>query len=101
VTAIKKRRRAALAALAGMAALGGAAIAMAQSSGGIYDLSFSGISGGGGNSTGGSYALLGSIGQPLAGNASQGTYTLNGGFLGGGSSKVVRFMPSLSRDGLQ
>ena len=85
-----------------VAALGLAAAAVAQSSGGIYDLSFSGINGGGGNSTGGSYALLGSIGQPIAGNASQGTYTLNGGFLGGGGpSKVLRFMPSLSRDGVQ
>ncbi len=101
MTGIRGRRQTVLAAVAGLVALAGTAIALAQSSGGIYDLSFSGITGGGGDSSGGSYALTGSIGQPLAGNSSQGTYALSGGLLGGGSSKVLRFLPSLSSDGVQ
>jgi hypothetical protein len=50
-------------------------------SGGTYDLTWSTIDGGGGMfSTGGTYELSGTIGQPDAGTQSGGTYTLNGGF---------------------
>ena len=38
------------------------------------------VDGGGGTSTGGSYALSGTIGQPDAGTMSGGQYTLAGGF---------------------
>ena len=38
------------------------------------------IDGGGGTSSGGSYTLSGTIGQPDAGTLSGGTYTLEGGF---------------------
>jgi hypothetical protein len=49
--------------------------------GGGYDLTWSSIDGGGAMfSTGGSYSLGGSIGQPDAGTLSGGGYTLNGGF---------------------
>ena len=48
-----------------------------------YDLSWYTIDGGGATfSTGGSYSLGGSIGQPDAGSLSGGSYTLNGGFWG-------------------
>src|SRR5438045_6444519 len=51
--------------------------------GGSYDLSWSTIDGGGGTfSTGGSYSLGGTIGQPDAGSMSGGAYTLTGGFWG-------------------
>jgi hypothetical protein len=50
-------------------------------SGGTYDLTWSTIDGGGGMfSTGGTYELSGTIGQPDAGKLSGGIYTLNGGF---------------------
>jgi hypothetical protein len=38
------------------------------------------IDGGGGTSSGGTYTLSGTIGQPDAGTSSGGTYTLQGGF---------------------
>lgn len=58
----------------------GARPANAQSGGG-YDLTWNSIDGGGMIfSTGGTYSLGGTIGQPDAGTMSGGTYTLNGGF---------------------
>ncbi len=49
-----------------------------------YDLSWYTLDGGGATfSTGGSYSLGGSIGQPDAGSLSGGSYQLNGGFWGG------------------
>lgn len=60
-----------------------AGIALAQSGGG-YDLSWSTVDGGGATfSTGGTYALGGTAGQPDAGLLSGGTYALQGGFWGG------------------
>src|SRR5579883_103369 len=47
-----------------------------------YDLSWYKIAGGGGTSTGGSYTVSGTIGQPDAGTLSGGPYTLTGGFWG-------------------
>lgn len=47
-----------------------------------YDVSWWTIDGGGGTSTGGSYALSGTIGQPEAGVMNGGSYTLAGGFWG-------------------
>jgi hypothetical protein len=51
--------------------------------GGLFDLSWSTIAGGGGSSSGGSYALGGTAGQPDAGVSAGGTFTLGGGFWGG------------------
>jgi hypothetical protein len=48
--------------------------------GGVYDLSWSKIAGGGGTSSGGIFSLGGSIGQPDAGRMEGGAYVLNGGF---------------------
>ena len=50
-----------------------------------YDLSWWTADGGGGTfSSGGSYSLGGTIGQPDAGLLAGGDYTLGGGFWGGG-----------------
>jgi hypothetical protein len=55
-------------------------VASAQS-GGPYDLSWYTIDGGGGTSSGGSYTLSGTIGQPDAGGPMVGgSYSLTGGF---------------------
>jgi len=54
--------------------------ASAQSGGG-YNLTWNTFDGGGATfSTGGTYSLGGTIGQPDAGSLSGGSYTLNGGF---------------------
>jgi hypothetical protein len=61
----------------------GVSIGQAQSGGG-YNLTWNTIDGGGATfSTGGSYSLGGTIGQPDAGLMSGGSYTLAGGFWGG------------------
>jgi hypothetical protein len=53
--------------------------------GGIYNLTNGTIASGGATfSTGGSYRVGGSIGQPTAGGMSDGIYMLGGGFWGGG-----------------
>jgi hypothetical protein len=55
-------------------------LAMAQS-GGVYDLTWNSVDGGGGGLlTGGSYTLNGTVGQHEAGSLSGGAYTLVGGF---------------------
>ena len=59
-----------------------------------YDLSWYTIDGGGATfSTGGSYSLGGTIGQPDAGALSGGPYTLNGGFWGGTSINHNIYLP--------
>lgn len=59
-----------------------------------YDLSWYTIDGGGATfSTGGSYSLGGSIGQPDAGSLSGGSYTLNGGFWAGVSVNYNIYLP--------
>jgi hypothetical protein len=49
-----------------------------------FDLSWNTIDGGGGTSTGGSFALSGTIGQPDAGTMSGGIFSLQGGFWAAG-----------------
>lgn len=57
-----------------------ASVALAQS-GGDFDLSWWTVDGGGGTaSSGESYTLVGTVGQPDAGTLSGGNYTLAGGF---------------------
>ena len=48
-----------------------------------YDLAWWTADGGGGSSTGGSYSLSGTAGQPDAGVLTGGSYSLAGGFWGG------------------
>jgi len=63
-----------------------ASIPVLAQTGGVFDLTWSTVDGGGGTfSTGASYSLGGSIGQPDAGYMSGGVYTLSGGFWGGGT----------------
>lgn len=64
--------------------------ALAQS-GGPYELSWSTIDGGGGQSSGGQYVLTGTIGQPDADWSSGGDYELLGGFWPGGPLCFVEF----------
>jgi hypothetical protein len=66
-----------------------AVIVVAQS-GGIYDLSWGTVDGGGGAaSTGGTYLLGGTIGQPDAGTLVGGSYTMEGGFWPGTTVTAV------------
>ncbi len=67
-------------------------IAAAQSSSG-YDLTWSTIDGGGGESVGSDYSLGGTIGQPDAGMLSGGGYTLNGGLWAGVISQYPVYLP--------
>ena len=75
-----KKRIAVFAAVA-IAVLGLSWTVLAQTGGG-FDLSRSGVAGGGGESTGGTFGLTGSAGQSGAGGAlTGGTYSLTGGVL--------------------
>ena len=67
-----------------------------------YDLSWSTIDGGGGTSTGGTFSLSGTIGQPDAGAAmTGGTFTVVGGFWSGGSGDVTPVCPEdVNTDGM-
>jgi len=59
-----------------------------------YELTWYTIDGGGAMfSTGGSYSLGGTIGQPDAATLSGGGYTLNGGFWGGAANSYKIFLP--------
>ncbi|MBC7227360.1 MAG: hypothetical protein H5T61_09010 [Thermoflexales bacterium] len=74
------------------------ALALAQSGGG-YNLSWSTIDGGGYTfSTGGSYSLGGTAGQPDAGALSGGVYVLSGGFWGGGVPGHRTYLPLVLRN---
>jgi len=59
--------------------------------GGDYQLTWSTIDGGGGQSSGGPYVLTGTIGQPDAAWSSGGDYELLGGFWPGGPLCFVDF----------
>ena len=62
---------------------------VANADSGSYDLSWWTVDGGGATfSTGGSYSLGGTIGQPDAGTSGGGTYTLAGGFWPGAEGVV-------------
>ena len=66
---------------------------------GNYDLSWRTVDGGGGESSGGSYTLAGSIGQPDAGTLSGGGYTLVGGFWGGAAAFLPTATPTATPTG--
>jgi hypothetical protein len=59
-----------------------ASVALAQPGDG-YDLPWWAVGGGGRESAGGNYALIGTIGQPDVGVLTAGNYTLVGGFWSG------------------
>ena len=58
---------------------------------GPYEINWSTIDGGGGQSSGGPYTLTGTIGQPDAAWSSGGDYELLGGFWPGGPICIVEF----------
>jgi hypothetical protein len=59
-----------------------------------YSIDWYTIDGGGAmNSSGGSYSLSGSIGQPDAGSLIGGSYSLVGGFWGGASINYTVYLP--------
>ncbi len=60
-------------------------------SAGSYEIVWSTIDGGGGQSSGGQYVLTGTIGQPDAAYSSGGDYELLGGFWPGGQLCIVEF----------
>ncbi len=66
-------------------------ILVASTASGQYDLSWRTIDGGGGTSSGGTYVVMGTTGQPDAGVMSGGDYELLGGFWPGGSLCIVDF----------
>ena len=70
---MRGRRLAAIGA-SGLGALAVAAAALAQTSGGAYELSWRAFAGGG-KSTGGAYSEQGAIGQALAKTSSGGSYS--------------------------
>jgi len=80
-----------------VASLALGAAALAQTSGGAYDLHWRTLTGGK-QSSGGNYAVNAAIGQQLAGTSSGGSYTVSSGYLGGGAEKYKRFLPVLARD---
>jgi hypothetical protein len=97
------RRRGALAMLLGLALLLAslwAGSALAQAVG--YDGNWYTVDGGGGTSTGGTYSLSGTVGQPDAGTLGGGSYALTGGFWTtngdiGSTGQVHVFLPVLRR----
>lgn len=75
------------------------AVGAAAQSGGGYDLSWNTLDGGGHTwSTGGSYSLGGTIGQPDAGVLSGGSYTLAGGFWCGAAVHYGIYLPLVMRN---
>ena len=66
-------------------------ILAASAASGQYELTWSTIDGGGGQSSGGQYVLTGTIGQPDAGYSEGGNYELLGGFWPGGPLCIVEF----------
>jgi len=60
-----------------------------------YDLSWFTVDGGGGTSSGGTYSLSGTIGQPDAGALAGGSYSLTGGFWSLVSTVQVPTAPNL------
>lgn len=72
-----------------------AAVAAAQT-GGMFDLSWNTVDGGGGtSSTGGNFSLGGTIGQPDAGVSSGGVYTVSGGFWPGAAPAAPSPTPTV------
>ncbi len=67
------------------------AVAFASVGYGDYQIVWSTVDGGGGQSSGGQYVLTGTIGQPDAAYSAGGDYELLGGFWPGGPLCIVNF----------
>ena len=75
----------------GVVTLVAACLLMTVPASGDYELGWNTIDGGGGTSSGGSYVLSGTIGQPDAAYSAGGQYELLGGFWPGGPLCFVDF----------
>jgi hypothetical protein len=73
-------------------------LASAVSADGVYTISWFTVDGGGGTSSGGTYALSGTAGQPDARVLGGGGYTLAGGFWAGGKPQYGVFLPLVLRN---
>ena len=62
-----------------------------------YELTWFTVDGGGGESAGGGYALLGTAGQPDTAALSGGDYSLVGGFWLGIEALAYRYLPIVMR----
>jgi hypothetical protein len=83
---------------AALAALVVLSLPVLAQSGDSYDLTWNTVDSGGAMwSTGGSYALGGTLGQPDAGTLAGGGYALRGGFWGGITVHYRIFLPLLMR----
>ncbi len=71
-------------------------VTLAQSG---YNLDWFKVGGGGGETSGGSYTLVGAIGQPdaNAGAMSGGAYTVGGGFVASGATQFSLYLPLIKR----
>lgn len=76
-------------------------IPVVAQTGGDYDLTWNTVDNSGGTiSSGSTFSMTGSIGQPEAGFASGGSFTLSGGFITGGNLMTANnyiFLPLLTR----
>lgn len=91
------RRMVAIVSGAALAGVLGVSMVAAQT-GGSYSLSWFGLPGGGGTSSGGTYSVTGAIGQPFASQAVGSTYTVQTGFFGGGGQRFRLFIISVARE---
>jgi hypothetical protein len=66
-------------------------VLIAPTASGQYEITWSTVDGGGGQSNGGPYTLTGTIGQPDAAYSAGGRYELLGGFWPGGPLCIVDF----------
>jgi hypothetical protein len=67
-------------------------------SGSGYDLSWSTVNGGGGESAGGGFRVVGTAGQPDAGTVSGGSFRVEGGFWGGAAVRYRIYLPLVLRN---
>lgn len=91
------RRIAAIVSGAALAGVLGVSMVAAQA-GGTYSVTWFGLPGGGGTSSGGSYSVTGAIGQPFASQAVGSTYTVQTGFFGGGGQRFRLFIISVAHE---
>ncbi|MCZ2110402.1 MAG: hypothetical protein LC118_12675 [Dehalococcoidia bacterium] len=94
------RGKALAAGIAGGLALLAAGAAIAQTSGGTFDLSWHALRGGG-TSSQSPYVLSGVAGQAVTGHSANGTFVVDSGFFaGGGKETYKRSLPNLAKDGV-
>jgi len=100
MTPRRPRGKALAAGIAGGLALLVAGVAVAQTSGGTFDLSWHSLRGGG-TSSQSPYVVSGVAGQVVTGHSANGSFGVDSGFFaGGGKEKYKRSLPNLAKDGV-